>query len=160
MIKVREITEHSWILIADEDDQKIGLLSEFQGEFILLAKDAKTKFPNKDEITKFFNEDIFSNVVLDTATETEYFVDGYPVKSIKPHEVANNKTGLPLYTKSSSSDVYHCAGYYCLMFPKVWVFSFCPKYATLEKYEYFGPYKTAAQAKEQLSILKKKQRQQ
>lgn len=155
MIKVKEVSDHSWILITDTNDQ-VALLSECQdGEYILIDDKKKTRFQDKENIVRFFNQDIFSNVTLESANlETEYFIKGYPVKFDKPYEV-DTISDLPLYRKSPISDVHHCAGFYCLKFPKTWVIRFCPKYSTMTKYNYVGPYKTEEQAKQELSKLKK-----
>lgn len=162
MVKLKAITGSSWLLMTDDGQQKIGILSENHGGYMLLAKETKTHFATKDEINQFFAEDVFTNLVENTDDDTEYFVKGYSVNFDKPHEVDSEDvmTDLPLYAKTAESDVYHCAGYYCIMFPKGWVYGFCPKYSTLSKYEYRGPFKTEDEVKSTLSILRKKQKSQ
>ena len=50
----------------------------------------------------------------------------------------------------------HCAGYYVVRYENGWTRSFCPKLVTLEKYEFFGPYKTK---EDMLTMLRKKSRE-
>ena len=44
--------------------------------------------------------------------------------------------------KTANSSVHFAAGYYCLQFPMGWRPSFCPRYDTLEKYTFAGPFKS------------------
>lgn len=160
MVKLKAITGSSWLLLADDEETKIGLLSKNTHGFTLLAKEAKTHFGSEDEINDFFHEDVFNKVVEDKDTGAEFFVKGFPVNFNTPHEIdaEDELTDLPLYSKAAESKVYHCAGHYCVLFPKGWVCGYCPKYSTISKYEYRGPFKTDAEAKESLSVLRKKHR--
>lgn len=160
MVNVKPITDKSWLLYASPSNEKLGLLSQNPKGFTLFSTDTKTQFSDKSEIIDFFNEDIFKNII-ETRTASEFFIQGYPVSFENPFAVdTDNKiTKLPLYAKTKDSNVHHCAGYYCIKFPKGYVFSFCPKYSTMSTYEHHGPYKTEERAKEELSILRKKARQ-
>lgn len=159
MIQLKEITEHSWLVLDDSGIFRIGLLSEHPNKkFIFLAKDStKATFNDKADINAFFKEDIFRNVLTIQEKDKEFFVKGFPVDYENPSEVdtEDELSVLPLYAKTDSSDVYHCAGYYCIDFPKSWLPSFCPKYATLTKYKYAGPFRTEMEMKSHLSMLKK-----
>lgn len=157
MVKLKAITGSSWLLMTDDEQQKIGLLSENHVGFTLLAKETKTYFDTKSDINSFFAEDVFTNLVETEDEQKEYFVKGFPVNFDGPHEIdpEDKITNLPLYAKTHDSEIYHCAGYYCILFPKGWVYGFCPKFSTLSKYEYKGPYHTEEEVKTTLSILRK-----
>ncbi len=160
-VKLKPITETSWLVIGDTEDIRIGLLTEIRNEYVLMTKGEKTKFLNRKEVNKFFKEDVFGNVVQ-TAEEKDvkkdYFINGYPVDFDNPHEVIIKGNKLPLFSKKASSDVYYSAGYYCLHFPKNWMPAYCPKLSTLESYEYSGPYKTEDEMKSNLARLRKEKR--
>ena len=159
IIQLKEITKDSWLVITEKEQEKIGLLSTSRtGEFTLLSKGGKLNFADKDEVTGFFAENIFDNVLQTAITEgTKYTVKGFPVDFDNPFEADSEDevSPLPLYTKTKTSTVYHCAGYYCIKFPKGWADTFSPKLSTLEKYEYAGPWKGESEMKSNLSILKK-----
>jgi hypothetical protein len=159
VVQLKEITDRSWLVITDKGQENIGLLSVNNlGNFVLLSKEGRVKFADEDEVKEFFNENIFEKVVYTEHEESkESFIKGFPVDFDNPYEVdAEDKiSDLPLYSKSPKSDVYHCAGYYCISYPKGWLQSFCPKLSTLDKYEYVGPFKTKMEMKSQLSLLKK-----
>jgi len=162
IIQLKEITESSWLVITEKEQEKIGLLSEgYDGDLTLLSKGGKVDFNDRGEVTEFFAEPIFDNIVVTSlATDTEHTVKGYPVDFTNPFEAdpEDEISDLPLYTKTKTSTVYHCAGYYCIRFPKGWADAYSPKLATLEKYEYVGPFKNELEAKSHLTICKNKEK--
>lgn len=156
--KLKPITEQSWLVIGDTDDQRIGLLTEIRSQYTLMIAGAKQQFLNRKEVNKFFNEDVFRNVaepVVDEAIKKDYFINGYPVDFDNPNEVLIKGNRLPLFSKKATSDVYYSAGYYCLNFPKNWMPAYCPKLSTLETYEYAGPFKSEIEMRTQLTKLRK-----
>lgn len=154
MIVLKEITDKSWLVLSEDQKERIGLLNLTQQGFTLLSSGGKISFATKEDVKEFFEEDVFKNIVQPKiAQKKEYFVKGYPVDFDHPHE-ADKESDLPLFTKTKGSKVFHCAGYYCILFPKGWTHSFCPKKSTLDKYDYKGPFKTEMEMKSHLSMLK------
>ena len=157
MVILKEITDNSWLVLSDEEQERIGLLSSNPNGFVLLSKGGKVTFADKEDVEQFFEESVFDKVVKPEIQEQkEYFVKGYPVDFDNPFEAdaEDEISELPLFTKTKASKVYHCAGYYCILFPKGWTHSFCPKLATLDKYKYVGPFRTEMEMKSHLSMLK------
>lgn len=156
-VKLKPITETSWLVLGDTDDNRVGLLTEARNQYILMVKGEKQQFLNRKEVNTFFDQDVFNSVVETTKekeVKTDYFINGFPVDFDSPHEVIIKGNKLPLYSKKSTSEVYYSAGYYCLNFPKNWMPAYCPKLATLETYEYAGPFKTEMEMR--LSLSKKR----
>jgi hypothetical protein len=157
-VKLKPITENSWLVLGDTEDVRIGLLSEVRNQYILMVRGVKQHFLDRKDVTNYFNEDVFSNLVENDTIEqspTDYFINGYPIDFENPHEVISTGNSLPLYSKKATSEVYYSAGYYCLNFPKNWMPAFCPKLSTLETYQYSGPYKTEMEMKSNLQKLRK-----
>jgi len=157
-VKLKPITETSWLVLGDTDDTRIGLLTEIRDNYVLMAQGEKTQFLNRKEVNKFFKEDVFKNVVQTEATEDvkkDYFINGYPVDFDSPNEVILKGNKLPLFSKKATSEVYYSAGYYCLHFPKNWMPAFCPKLSTLETYEFAGPFKSELEMRSNLTKLRK-----
>jgi hypothetical protein len=123
-----------------------------------MVKGEKKKFISRKEVNGYFKENVFDNV-METATnddvKKDYYINGFPVEFDNPHEVILKGNPLPLFSKKPSSDVYYCAGYYCLNFPKNWMPGYCPKLTTLESYGYAGPFKSEAEMRSNLSKLRK-----
>lgn len=157
-VKLKPITEHSWLVIGDTDDNRIGLLTEIRNQYVLMVKGQKQQFIDRKEVNKFFNEDVFNNLVEPEPEEDvkkTYFINGFPVDFDNPNEVIIKGNKLPLFSKKATSEVYYSAGYYCLNFPKNWMPAFCPKLTTLETYEYLGPFKTDLEMRNALTRSRK-----
>ncbi len=157
-VKLKPVTEKSWLVLGDTDDTRIGLLTEIRDQYVLMVSGAKQKFLDRKEVNKFFQEDVFKNIaepVVDDGVKKDYFINGYPVDFDNPSEVLIKGNTLPLFSKKSSSDVYYSAGYFCLNFPKNWMPAYCPKMVTLTKYEYSGPFKTELEMRTTLAKLRK-----
>jgi hypothetical protein len=158
MVKLKPITETCWLVLGDTDDTRIGLLTEIRNQYVLMVKGEKQQFINRKEVNKYFNEDVFENVV-ETVTEDPvkktYFINGYPVDFDSPNEVILKGNKLPLFSKKATSDVYYSAGYYCLHFPKNWMPAYCPKLSTLESYDFTGPFKSELEMRSSLTKMRK-----
>lgn len=157
-VKLKPITETSWLVIGDTDDDRIGLLTEIRDRYILMVKGEKKQFIGRKEVNKFFKEDVFENVIEqepEENTKRDYFINGFPVDFDNPHEVLIAGNRLPLFSKKPTSEVYYSAGHYCLNFPKNWMPAYCPKLSTLETYDYVGPFKTELEMKSMLAKLRK-----
>lgn len=160
-IKLKPITETSWLVLGDTEETRIGLLTEIRDQYVLMAQGQKTQFINRKEVNKFFQEDVFKNVVTQSAEENmkkDFYINGYPVDFDNPHEVIIKGNSLPLFSKKQTSDVYYSAGYYCLQFPKNWMPAYCPKLSTLETYTYGGPYKSEMEMRSNLIRLRKEKK--
>ena len=159
MVKLKPITSTSWLVLTNDGLSKVGLLTKSHSDYILLARATKAKFKNRAEINAFFQEDIFANLVEreELIEAKEYFIKGYPVDFDNPCEIetpVDVEHDLPLYSKTETSSVYYCAGFYCISFPKGWISSYCPKYSTLAKYGYEGPFKSEEDRNHKMKQLK------
>jgi hypothetical protein len=157
--KLKPITEKSWLVLNDADENRVGLLTEIRDQYVLMVSGAKQQFLNRKEVNKFFNEDVFSSVpaepIIEDDVKKTYFINGYPVDFDNPSEVLVKGNRLPLFSKKATSEVYYSAGYYCLNFPKNWMPAYCPKLSTLETYEYVGPFKTEIEMRSHLTKHRK-----
>ena len=157
-VKLKPITEKSWLVLGDTEDNRIGLLTEIRDQYTLMVSGAKQQFLDRKAVNKFFNEDIFENIaapVVETEVKKDFFINGYPVDFDNPSEVLVTGSSLPLFSKKATSDVYYSAGYYCLNFPKNWMPAYCPKMTTLDTYEYAGPFKSELEMRSQLTKMRK-----
>jgi len=156
--KLKTITTTSWLVINSTDDSRVGLLTEIQNKYVLMVKGEKQQFLDRKEVNKFFKEDVFNNLIAPVVEEDvkkDYFINGYPVDFDSPNQVIILGNKLPLFSKKATSDVYYSAGYYCLHFLKNWMPAYCPKLATLELYEYAGPFASEIEMKAVLATKRK-----
>jgi hypothetical protein len=157
-IKLKPITETSWLVIGDTDETRIGLLTEIREKYVLMAQGQKTQFINRKEVNKFFEEDVFENLLTaipNAEIKKTYYINSFPVDFTEPFEVILKGNSLPLFSKKQTSDVYYSAGYYCLNFPKNWMPAYCPKLSTLKTYTYAGPFKTEIEMRSNLIRMRK-----
>ena len=100
--------------------------------------------------------DTTKSLTKDTKDQTGYEIYNFPCSSKPFDAIYNLKKKLPLFTKSQDSKSLYCAGHYAIKFnSKGWVKSFCPKLITLERYKYYGPFKTEQEVKLKLNSINK-----
>ena len=158
MYKLKPVTETSWLVLSDTEDNRVGLLTENRDQYVLRISGIRKQFVDRKEVINYFNEDVFKNVPAVTSEieiKKDYFINGYPVDFDNPNEFIIKGNKLPLFSKKATSEVYYSAGFYCLNFPKNWMPAFCPKLSTLETYVYAGPFKTEMEMRSTLTRLRK-----
>lgn len=149
------VPNKEWII--QENNSKIGSVSKAKRGYVFIKNGKSLFFKNLEEINSKFGVNINENNVhkFIPSESKDFKIYDFPCSS-KPYEpVYNIKKRLPLFAKSSKSKSQYCAGYYVIKFRKGWVKSFCPKLITLERYPFFGPYKTEMEMKNQLNTVNK-----
>ena len=144
------VAEKFWFV--EQDGKKVATLHKQENNrFILTNRDGDIWFNKKEEITNYFGKDFFLNdenskiAFLDPSKYHE--CHGFPTKTQPYNAMFDVQRSLPLFTKSSHSKSFHCAGWYVIKF-KNFTISYCPKLITIERYEYLGPFKTRIEASE------------
>ena len=143
------IPNQEWLI--KSGNKKIGSISKVKKGYLVLHHGKAIPFKDLTEVKNavgiaLFEESI-KKVKRDILEPVSYSIYDYPCKT-KPYEpLYNVQKKLPLYTKRSKSKSQLCAGHYIIKFSKGWVKSFCPKLITLERYPYYGPFKTEEELK-------------
>lgn len=139
--------------IVEEQGEKIATIQAIEeGGFVYVDGASRRIYPS----IKLLSKDI--NVVFDTETKkakqsaAQYSAYGFPT-SQKPWNVLwDVKHQFPVYTKTNKSKSYYCAGHYIIKFNNGWVKSLCPKFITLNRYEFQGPFTSKEEMQEQLRV--------
>lgn len=143
------IPNKSWII--HEDGKKLGTLLKNNKNYTLLQKGKTVDISKISDIYKDFDV-----VSLDSSSREnkskDYSIYNYPCKIRPFNPTFDLKKKLPLFSKSLKSKSLYCAGYYIIKFQQKWTLSFCPKFITLERYLFKGPFKTETQARQELAI--------
>lgn len=144
-----------WIL--SEEGSKLGTLHKEKRGYSFFKKGQKIELKDISAVkekfgSELFNESMDLNTSLKSDTRSIY---DYPCSSKPFNPLYNLKKKLPIYAKSSKSKSLYCAGYYVIKFRKGWVKSFCPKLITLERYPFYGPFKTELEMKNTLNLVNK-----
>ena len=139
------IPNKSWIV--ENGKEKVATLNKSKKGYTLLSRGRKYEAHDLSELKERFGITISTEILKDETPLIEKEIYGYPVKSKPYNPVWNVPKRLPIYAKSAKSKSLYCAGYYVINFPKIWGKAFCPKLITLERYPYYGPFKTELEAK-------------
>ena len=140
--------------IVESEGTKIATIQAVEegGGFVYVHDNERQKYASIKLLSKEHNIVFDSIAKKEKASAQEHNVYGYPVSHKPWNTLWDVKHQFPVYTKTSKSKSYYCAGYYIIKFNNGWVKSNCPKFITLNRYEFQGPFKTKAEMQEQLRI--------
>lgn len=132
--------------IVEEAGEKIATIQAIdQGGVAYVHDNHREVFPSIKLLSKKYNIDFVKTEKVKPAAGTVYEIHGYPTPH-KPHNVLFDvQKHLPVFTKTTKSKSYFCAGYYIIKFNQNWAKAYCPKAITLNRYEYQGPFTTQAE---------------
>lgn len=132
--------------------KKIGFLEANQKGFtfkvVNILPKSSERFATLSALKKTHDIEFKNQTPPKIVKEEDFLVYGYPVK-VKPfNQVFDIRQHLPLFTKSSKSRSYYCAGYYIIKFAGIgWTIANNPKLITINRYPYRGPFLTLEQSK-------------
>lgn len=141
--------------IVEKEGAKIATIQAIDdGGFVYVQENKREKFSTIKLLTKAHNLIFDNNYKKEKGLVEQHNVHGYPVSN-KPWNVLwDVKHQFPVYTKTSKSKSFYCAGYYVIKFNNGWVKSYCPKFITLNRYQFQGPFKTKDEMNEALKAAK------
>lgn len=137
--------------IVESQGSKIATIQAIEdGGYVYVQDQERRKYSTIKLLSKahnvVFEKDTNKNKTVSDGQE----IYGYPVTGKPSNVLWDLKHQFPIFTKTSKSKSYYCAGYYIIKFNNGWVKSYCPKYITLNRYEYQGPFKTKIEMQEKL----------
>lgn len=128
--------------IVEDQGEKIATIQAIEDGSVVWVDNHqhRTKYPSIKLLSKAHN------IVLDKLTKKEklppsHDVHGYPTSNKPWNALWDVQHQFPIYTKTSKSKSYFCAGYYIIKFNHGWSKAYCPKFITLNRYEFQGPFK-------------------
>lgn len=131
-----------WLVESTEGEQVGTIITNPRGVVYVNQKSSKREqFASLKLLSDRYNILIEKpkNIKILAMAEDVY---GYPCESKAHNKLWDVRKQVPVFTKSTKSKSFYCAGYYIIKFNLGWVKSFCPKLITLNRYEYQGPYST------------------
>jgi hypothetical protein len=137
--------------IVEDQGNKIATIQAVDGGGVVYVDDThRERFPTIKLLSKAYNI-VFDKEIKQKSKPPEFDVYGFPVRSKPWNQLWDVKRHFGVFTKTSKSKSFYCAGHYIIKFNNGWAKSLCPKLITLNRYEYQGPFKTK---KEMLDALK------
>ena len=153
-VRAKPIIEDKFWIVEHAGERIATLRKDATGKLQLSTSNEKTIFNEKQELIEIFGKEFFQEKESSTASTVEYVALGFPT-SVEPHKVhADLATGIPIFSKSQTSQVRFAAGFYTIKFNNGWVPSFCPKLSTLEQNEFKGPFRTEIESRLSLAHAK------
>ena len=150
-MKAKTIVENKFWILEEDDGDRVGTVSVKPNGVVAVINDQSLQFHNLEELSSKFDISFNKkNKVAKPLANNEVY--DYPTAHTPHNALWHVNKKLPIYTKTSKSNSYHCAGYYIIKFEHGWVKSFCPKLITLQRYDFRGPYKTKLEMMEQLRL--------
>lgn len=138
--------------IVEEDGLKIGSILANEQGVTLVSGARREKFPSFKLLSDRYNIIVDKSKPQKIPTDT-HIVYGYPCDH-RPYNILwDIKHRLPIFTKTNKSKSFFCAGYYVVELNGEWTKSYCPKFITLARYPYYGPYKNAQDCEGKLKLI-------
>jgi len=149
------VPNKEWLI--QDNKEKIGSISKNKKGYTFLRNGKSLEFKDLAEVKKQFGIALFEESIKKhkEPVDKNYSIYDFPCRSKPFDPVYSVKKKLPLFSKSSKSKSQYCAGYYIISRRKGWATSFCPKLITLDRYPYYGPFKTEVEMKAMLSKVDK-----
>lgn len=149
-LKAKPVLKDKFWIVEDEGT-RIGTLQRNDEGFVVTHKGNIEFYKSENQLKKKFGKSFLVATITEDNSSAEAEVHGYPTRSVPYNSMYDIKRKLPLFTKSEKSKSVYCAGYYLVKFNVHWLKSYCPKLITIERNEYFGPFKTEFEMKAALS---------
>jgi hypothetical protein len=126
--------------IVESSGEKIATIQATDsGEVVFVDSETRQRFPSITSLKKTYGIKIAR---YERRVDKEHTINGFPTAG-NPHNILwDVQRKLPIYTKNSKSKSFYCAGYYVVKLNKVWTKMYCPKFITVSRYEFKGPFKT------------------
>ena len=136
--------------IVTDGKEKVGNVIADGSGFEVKLNGSKTHFKNTNAIKKETSIEFQTIKVEKNKKEVPF--NEYPTTKKVFNSILDIKRKIHLFTKTQKSKCFHAAGWYVLYQGDDPVVTFCPKYIFIQRYEYFGPFKTEDEAKKLINI--------
>lgn len=149
-LKAKPIIKNQYWVVTD-GDKKIGnVVAEGSGYELKIGKNSQY-FDSRKAIEKVASIE-FETIKKPVITTESPFTE-YPTTDKVYNSVLDVKRKLHLFTQTPKSKCYHVAGWFALNQTGEFETIFCPKYIFVQRYDYFGPFKTEAEAKSSINTV-------
>jgi len=148
----KQVLKNKFWIVENQGEKVATIQMVDDGSVVYVSSTERRKYASIKLLSKDFNIVFNKETKKPKDVKTEYELYGYPVNSKPWNSLYDVKHQFPIYTKTAKSKSYYCAGYYIIKFNNGWIKSFCPKFITLNRYDYQGPYKTKLEMQEQLRL--------
>jgi hypothetical protein len=146
----KPVVKNKFWVVEDQGHRVATIQAVEDGGFVYVHDEQRERFNSIKLLSKQYN------IVFDKTAKTSKTqpagnnVYGYPTQAKPYNELYDVSRKLPVYTKTTKSKSYFCAGYYIVQFDSHWAKAYCPKLITLNRYPFRGPFATQEQMLQEL----------
>jgi hypothetical protein len=131
--------------IVEEQGTKVATIQAVdEGGFVYVHEDNRERF-GSIKLLSHRHGISFIKPEKPKRVEPKLEVYNFPTQHRPYNSVLDVQRYLPIYSRSSKSKSFYCAGYYWVKQNRTWTSVFCPKLITLNRYEYIGPFQSEEQ---------------
>lgn len=140
--------------IVEHQGKKIATIQAIEeGGFAYVTNSTREKFPTINSIKKRYRINILSSNKKKQEKKHANEIYGYPTIHKPYGQIFDVKKKLPIYSRTTKSKSYYCAGYYLVKIGSTWIRECCPKLLTLNRHTYLGPFATEHEQQKALENL-------
>jgi hypothetical protein len=142
----KPVVKNKFWVVEDRGNKIATIQARDDGGFVYVHDDLREYFSTTKDMKQKLNIRFGSAVKQKKDTCSEVY--GYPIKGKSYNQVYDITRKIPIFSKTPKSKSLYCAGYYYINSNGVWTLTFCPKNITLNRYKFYGPYKSQTEAEE------------
>ena len=150
-LKAKPIIKNQYWVVTD-GTRKVGNVIQEGSEYSVILDNTKETYTSTKQIEKSKKIEFEKIVKTNPAGNPAFAV--YPTEN---NRIFNNyydvKRKLHIFTKTPKSKCYHVAGWFAIKQTDEFTTVFCPKYIFVQRYPYYGPYKTEAEANSSINTV-------
>ena len=143
MVKAKTVLKNKfWVLV--DGTERIGEINASDAGYEVHVNGQKINFKTISMLQAKVGID-FEELPPTKKISNELMVLGFPSREVPYNSVWDVQQKAPIYSKEDNSKSWYAAGWYLIKIHNNWEQSFCPKLISIQRHEYYGPYKTEAE---------------
>jgi hypothetical protein len=146
----KPVVKNKFWVVEDQGTRVATIQAVEDGGFVYVHDDQRERFASIKLLSKQYNITFDKTAKKSKTQPIGNNVHGYPTQAKPYNELYDVSRKLPVYTKTSKSKSYFCAGHYIVQFESHWAKAYCPKLITLNRYPFRGPFATVEEMQTEL----------
>ena len=146
------VKDKFWVV--EHNGEQVATIQTTPDGITFVKNEEREKFVSINLLKSKYNITFAKEKKAKRRSDISYDVNGFPCNHKPYNELINIAKKIPVFTKTNKSKSFFCAGHYLIKFTEDFVHSYCPKFITLSRYEFYGPFKTKTSAKDFGKLIK------
>lgn len=143
------VKDQYWVVT--DGNQKVGNVTASGSGFNVIMNGTTKHFDTTTDIKN--NTRIQFQTLKTNKTKINLPFANYPTTPKVYNSILDIKRKLHLYTKTQKSKCYYASGWFAINQNNTFETVFCPKYIFIQRYPYYGPFRTEEEAENVINSL-------